>query len=121
MKPDFSCLKQTRTLGFLAVAVGTFLLVAALVGVMINLTRPQDTNAERVKLRHENLSQLRIANGDVLNNYAVLDPARGMIRLPIARAKELALEEWKDPAAGRANLLARLKKSTYVAPKNDFE
>ena len=30
---------------------------------------------------------------------------------------ELTLQEWKDPVAGRSNLIARVEKATAPAPK----
>ena len=117
MKPDLSFLKQTRLLPYLAVAAGTFLIMAVLVLAMVQLTQPPATNSARVQERHKNLKDLQAANSDVLNNYAMEDPGKGIVRLPVDRAVELTLQEWKNPSAARSNLLERLAKKTYVPPK----
>ncbi len=71
--------------------LGTFLIVAALVWVMVVYTRPAPLGEDRAPLRRKNLKDLRDANADVLNtpNYVWQDQAKGVVRLPINDAMEL--------------------------------
>jgi hypothetical protein len=62
----------------------------------------------------------------LLEKYDWQDQARGFVRVPVERAKELILEEWRDPAAGRSNLMARAAIEFAPAPKvpekkNEYE
>ncbi len=41
----------------------------------------------------QDLEQMRAAEDQILNNYAWLDPARGVVRIPISRAMELIAQE----------------------------
>jgi hypothetical protein len=83
--------------------------------------QPPSVNAERAEFRRKNLAELRAANDDVLNHYALLDAARGTVRLPIAEAMKIAEAQWrKDPAAARANLISREEKAIAPLP-NKFE
>ena len=45
------------------------------------------------------------------------------MRVPVERAKELILQEWQNPAAGRSNLVARAAKAfaPAAAAKNPYE
>ncbi len=95
--------------------LGAFLIVAGLVWAMQHYTRPEPLDAGRAQERAKALADLRAANADVLNNYAWMDQPRGIVRLPIAQAMKQAEAAWqKDPAAARANLIAREAKATAV-------
>ena len=97
--------------------IGSFLIVGLLVWFMIEKTKPAPLAEDRAALRRKNLTELQAANADVLNNYAVIDPGKKLARLPIEEAKRIVLEEWKEPQAGRSNLIARVEKATAVPPK----
>jgi hypothetical protein len=61
-----------------------------------------------------------------LNNAAWIDRSRGIVRLPIATAEQLAAEKWRDPAQARADLIERAHRASAPAPKaaptpNPFE
>jgi len=101
---------------YLVGILGAFLIVAALVLVMQRYTRPQPLGEDRVALRKKALAELRAAEASELENYGWLDQAKGVVRLPIAAAMQLALREWQDPAAARSNLVARVRKATAVPP-----
>src|SRR2546428_9506268 len=96
--------------------LGSFLIVAGLVWVLRQYTRPAPLNQARVQERLKNLRELNAQSTEILNNYAWQDASKGIVRLPIDRAIELVLEEWKNPALGRSNLLARLDKANPPPP-----
>ncbi len=126
MKPDLSFLKRSRAVAYMVVIGGTFLIMAILVLAMVRLTSPPATNEARIQERHKNLRDLQAANAEVLNNYAMEDAAKGVVRLPISRAIEISLQEWKNPAAARTKMLERAKLKFAAPPKapekpNPFE
>ena len=118
--------QPNRSTGLYVVAiVGTFLIVAALVWVMQRYTQPAPVNQARVAERKKFLAEIRAAEADALNNYGWVDQAKGLVRLPVGRAMEITLDEWKNPALAHSNMAARAEKAyappaTPAAP-NPFE
>jgi hypothetical protein len=108
---------------YVIAVLGAMLIVAALVWVMRTYTMPQDLGAERATYRAKNLVELRAANQEILysGNYAWQDAKKGMVRLPISRAKELMLQIYRDPANGRTNIIGREEKLTAVPPPISLE
>lgn len=108
--------------GFLAVSVvfAVFALVAKL-----SLDVPA-VDAERGAERSKALAEIRATEEQALSTPAVIDAQRGVVRLPIDTAMQLAAQAWKNPAAARADLKARADKAAAPAPKapekpNPFE
>jgi hypothetical protein len=98
--------------------IGCFLIVAGLVWVMYFYTRPEPLGEDRATVRRKTLADVRTADAEVLNNpnYVWQDQTKGIVRLPLEKAKDLSLELWQDPAAARSNLIARVEKAFYVPP-----
>jgi len=96
--------------------VGTFLIVAALVGVMRRHSQPPPIDAKRVAEREKALADLRQAEALALNTPDWIDQAKGIVRLPITNAMEMVLRDWQNPAAAKSNLVARVEKATFVPP-----
>lgn len=117
MKTDSCCAEKGRCTAYVLGILGTFLLMAALVWLMRHYTQPAPLDAERAQERVKNLKEMRAANFDAINNYAWHDQSKGLVRLPVARAMELTLQEWQNPAAARSNLIARMEKATAPPPK----
>ncbi len=105
-----------RIAGFLAL----FLLFGAILAAMRPWARPRGVDATRINQRRTDLAEIQARAREELTRYAFLDPAKGIVRLPIARAMELVCQEWQQPAAARSNLLARLEKALAPAP-NPYE
>jgi len=95
--------------------IGSFLILAALVRVMHNYTHPAPVGQERAEFRKKNLAVYRSATAEALANYGWVDQGKGVVRLPIDQAIELTLQQWKNPAAARSNLISRAEKA-YGAP-----
>jgi hypothetical protein len=72
-----------------------------------------DRAAERMKAFHE----MSAAEEKSLATPGWIDPARGMVRLPIETALQLTAQQWRNPAAARAELIARAEKAGAPAPK----
>src|SRR3989442_826475 len=115
MKPEPSS-KVTVAIYFIGV-IGSFLIVAGLIWIMYYFTQPAPVGQERVTLRKKNLTEYKATTAEALNNYGWVDPTRGIVRLPIDQAIDVAAQLWQAPAAGRSNLLARLEKATAPLPK----
>src|SRR5262245_16470540 len=97
--------------------LGSFLIVVLLVWAMYHYTRPAPLNQDRVNERKKALMEIRAENERGLNTYEVTDAGKGIVRLKIDRALELTLEDYKNPAAARSNLIARAEKAAAAPPK----
>ena len=97
--------------------LGSFLILAGLIWVMYHYTRPAPLTQARAEERRKNLADLQSANADALHNYAWQDQAKGIVRLPIARAVELTIQEYQNPVAARSNLAARAEKAFPPPPQ----
>lgn len=101
-----------------------FLTGMGLVWLMYHYTQPPPPDYAYWRERERNLAELRARDLEWLGNYGWQDKARGAVRLTISRAMELTAWEWRNPQAGRSNLLARLEKygpaplPTAPAPTN---
>ncbi len=119
-----SCCADKASLGAWIVGIaGLFLILVVLAGLVRQRTAPPAIDEARKELRRRNLVEMRAANQAALETYALLDPTKGIVRLPIERAMQLTLELWRDPAAGRSNLLSRLATATAKPPEkpNPYE
>ena len=88
----------------LAVAVKLFVSVPAL-------------DADRATVLAKALAEIRVTENASLNNAGWIDQSRGIVRLPIETAVQLAAQAWQHPASARADLTARAEKSAAPAPK----
>ncbi len=109
--------RDRTKLAYVLGILGSFLIVAALVWAMHRYTQPPPLGEDRVAVRTKALAELRAAEAEELNNYGWIDPAKGVVRLPIAAAMKLALRVWQNPAAARTNLIARVEMATAAPPK----
>jgi hypothetical protein len=92
------------------------LIFAALVWKTRQYTTPPALGAARAAERAKALADLRAAEADALNNVGWIDQSKGLVRLPIAAALQLAEKQWQNPAQARAILHDRVDKAFYVAP-----
>jgi hypothetical protein len=112
-----TCCQKTRLGAYVAGLLGTFLIVFLLVHLMQSYTAAPSITAARVAERLQIKSDFNAANAPLLEKYDWQDQAKGFVRVPVERAKELVLEEWQDPLAARSNLMARAAKEFAPAPK----
>lgn len=106
---------KSKAAYFVAV-LGALLVVAGLVWAMRHYTTPEPLEANRAAERAKALAELRAAEADALNNVGWIDQSKGIVRLRIVDAMKMIENDWKNPAAGRSNLIARVEKATYVPP-----
>lgn len=105
-----------KTASFLGV-LGAFLVVGVLVWAMRHYTRPPAPNQARADERRKALAEIRAAEAEALNNYGWADQSKGLVRLKEDRAMELTVDEYKNPAVARTNLVARAEKAVAPPPK----
>ena len=105
-----------KTASFIGI-LGAFLVVGILVYAMKQYTRPAPLNQARVDERKKALTEIRSEETRLLNNNEVIDVGKGLVRLKISRAMELTLEDYKNPAAARSNMIARADKAGAPPPK----
>jgi len=92
------------------------LFVAVVVGVKWLVPVPA-IDADRAALRSKALADLRAAEATALNTAGWVDQERGIVRLPIETALQLAEKAAHNPAAARADLIARAAKAAAPLPK----
>ncbi len=108
---------RERALWPSAVAVlGAFLIVAALVWAMQRYASPPPAE-DRPAMRAKALAELRAAEAEALHTVAWIDKGKGLVRLRIEDGMKLVEEGWRNPQAGRSNLIAREEKASAVPPK----
>ncbi len=108
---------------YIVAILATFLLVAFLVKQMIKATQPPPVSAERAAARTKDNNEIRSTQIQALNNWGYVDPAKGVVRLPIEEAIKLTVQGYKDAGAFHKDLAARAEKANAPAPapKNEFE
>jgi hypothetical protein len=106
--------RERAWLAYVIGILGSFLIVAALVWAMQRYTQAPPLGQDRIAVRKKALADLRAAEANELENYGWVDQTKGVVRLPIADAMQLALREWQNPAAARSNLISRVEKATAV-------
>ena len=111
-----SCCNKTKIAVYAVAILGSFLIMAALVKMMQNKTSAT-IGAGRAEERRKNLITVRAESEQALKNYAWQDQGKGLVRLPVERAMEVALQEWQNPQAARSNLIVRVEKAAAPAPK----
>jgi len=106
--PDRS---RWRRIAFL----GALLVVVVMAVQTQRLTpRPPPLDQARADLRKQVLAELEAANTNLLNSYTWQNQAKGIVRVPLARALELVVEEWRNPTIARSNLIARAEQAASL-------
>jgi hypothetical protein len=117
-----SCCNQEETCcrgsgwAYTLAVLGALLIVGGLVWAMKHFTTPADITAARAAERTKNLAELRAAEVQAMETYGWVDQGKGLVRLTVARAMELTVADWQDPAQARAQLNERVEKATFVPP-----
>jgi hypothetical protein len=104
---------------------GSLVFIVLVVIVKLSLTVPA-IDADRAATISTALFQIRSNEVVSLESPGWIDRSRGIVRLPISTALQVAAQEWQDPAQARADLIARAKRASAPAPKpaataNPFE
>ena len=110
------CVEKSKVAAYVVAILGAFLIFAALVWAMRHYTRPAPLGEDRAEIRRKALAEVRATEVEQLNNYGWVDPAKGLVRLPVAQAMVLMEREWQNPAQGRSNLISRVEKAFPPPP-----
>jgi hypothetical protein len=102
-----------------------FLFVALTAIVKFSVSVPT-IDADRAAVRSKDLAEIRAAENTALTAPGWVDKDRGIVRLPIDEAMQIYEQAAQNPAAARADLMARAKKAAAPLPKkaaapNPFE
>ncbi len=117
MKPQPDPIQITRASGAaLGFILATILFVAFGLAAKFSLHAPA-IDAGRAAERAKDLAEIRAAEEKTLTTPGWADQTRGIVRLPIEDAMNIAAREWQNPAQARADLNAREEKATAEAPK----
>ncbi|HSY42774.1 MAG TPA: hypothetical protein VK811_02615 [Candidatus Acidoferrum sp.] len=108
--------------GFLIASL-IFIVLVVVVKLAVNVP---SIDAARADLISQTLYQMRTNEVASLSSPGWIDHDRGIVRLPIDRAMQIAAQEWQDPAQARADLISRAQRAAAPAPKvapkaNPFE
>ncbi|MHC1765934.1 MAG: hypothetical protein AB9869_16825 [Verrucomicrobiia bacterium] len=101
---------------YVAALVGAFLIAGALAWFLIYRTRPATLNQARIEERSKALQDVNTAAAQALDSFGWQDASKRLVRLSITSAMDLVVREWKDPATGRSNLLARVERANPPPP-----
>jgi hypothetical protein len=113
MSDSNCCNQKTRTVAaYLVGGIGVFAIMGALAYLVVGQQVPA-VDATRAELRAKYRAELDAAAVPAVTGYSLDADALGkgnkVYHVPIERALEIAAEDFKDPAAGRAKLLQRLE------------
>src|ERR1700744_2609944 len=94
----------------LAFIAGSVIFIVLTIAAKVLITVP-DIDADPGALRSQALAQMRTTENTTLTELGWADVARGLVRLPIETAMQKTEQAWQNPAAARADLIAREKKA----------
>jgi len=105
--------EKTRTVAaYLVGGIGVFLVMGGLAYLVAGQSVPA-VDAARAEVRAKYRSEIEAASKPALTGYSMdsdaLAKGNKVYHVPVERALEIAAEDFKDPAAGRAKLLKRLE------------
>ena len=126
---DSCCSPACRSkLAYFVAIVVVFLVVGGLAKMLQHYTETgsQAAREARARERAKAQSEVRQAAAQELNTSAVVSKEKGFYRIPVTAAMELTLKDYQNPAASRANFIARVDKANAAPPKapekkSDFE
>ena len=113
--------EQSRNASGAAIGFVIAIVLFVAVGVAAKLSiSPPAIDADRATERAKALAEISAAEEKALATGAVIDSQRGIFRLPVEAAIDLAAK-WPDAAAARADLAARVEKATAAVKPVSIE
>jgi len=94
---------------------GSLIFIVLVVIVKLSATVPS-IDAARAATISGDLHDIRTNEVASLQTPAWIDRSRGIVRLPIETAEQIAAREWSNPAQARADLIARARRASAPAP-----
>jgi hypothetical protein len=111
-----SCSNCAAKAAYAIAVLGAILIVVFLDHELKKYTAPPPVDEGRAEERAKDLAEIRNAEAEALNNTGWIDPTKGIVRLRVDDAMQLMEQEWKNPAAGRSNLLERVATANPPPP-----
>ena len=102
---------------FGVIFVGACFLFVALVAIVKFSVPVPAIDADRAAVLSKALAEIRATEATALTTPGWIDQDRNIVRLPIETALQISENAAKNPAAARANLIARAEKAAAPAPK----
>lgn len=103
-------------LPYFIIILGAFLALGAILWQTRDAARPETIGGSRAYLRKEKLSDLRTTETGSLNGFAVVNAEKGIYQIPIDRAIEATIREWRNPEEALARMASRVDLATAVPP-----
>jgi hypothetical protein len=100
-------------IGFIAAS----LIFVALVAIVKFSANVPAIDADRNAAISQAFFQIRTNETASLENVGWVDKQRGVVRLPIETAVQIAERNWQNPAQARADLISRVEKANAPLPK----
>ena len=95
-----------------------FVIFIALIAIVKFSISVPAIDADRDGAISKSLTEIRHAESTALEYPAWVDQSRGIVRLPIETAMQIAAKEWQNPSQARADLITREAKLSAPAPTN---
>ncbi len=108
--------KGSSSFIYILAVIGALLIMNYTVKKVRQYTEPAPLGEERAAERTKAMGEINAANQATLATYGWQDKTKDIVRLPISRAMELTVQEWEDPAKGRAKLTSLSEKATFEPP-----
>src|ERR1700677_300945 len=96
--------------------IASVIFIVFAVIVKLSATVPS-IDANRAATISQALYEIRTNEVASLDSAGWVDRDRGIVRLPIDTAIQIATQKWQDPAEARADLIARSRKAAAPLPK----
>jgi hypothetical protein len=102
--------------------IASVIFIVLVVIVKLSMAVPA-IDADRATAISQALYQIHTNEIASLNSAGWIDRQRGIVRLPIDTAMQMAAQQWQNPSQARADLIARAQKATAPVPKapNPFQ
>ena len=101
-------------LPYFIIIVAAFLTMAAVLWLTRDAARAPSVGARRAELRKENLKENVTGAEQSLASYAVVNAEKGIYQIPINRAIETMIREWKQPQKALASMAERVELATAL-------
>ena len=103
-------------LAYFIAVLGALLIVGIGGWAIHSYLQPEPLGKNRAEERANALRELRAGEAEAVNNVGWIDQGKGLVRLRVQDAMEMVEREWKNPAAARSNLIARVEKANPPPP-----
>ncbi len=101
---------------YFIVVLGAFFALAAILWLTRDDARPKGVGAARAAERATNREEVEAAQADQLKSYAVVNAEKGIYQIPIDKAVETMIREWKQPEAALKRMGERVDLAVFVPP-----